>query len=130
MEGIPTWAVVSITNTGDKPANLSSNWKRVLPLQFDDVDGPHEGSVEMSASHAREIVRFVREVAPRVEVLLVHCHAGLSRSAAVAKFVADEFELEFPESYALYNRFVYRQLNRVLWAERYGEEAEFASVEQ
>ena len=36
----------------------------------------------------REIVRFYREVAPQSQKLVIHCEAGVSRSAAVGAALA------------------------------------------
>ena len=38
--------------------------------------------------HAREIVRFFREVRPRIQKLVIHCEAGISRSAGVGAALA------------------------------------------
>jgi len=116
------WAVISITRPIDAEPRLAGGWFDVLRLKFDDVDGAHEGSREFSKEQAEQVVSYVRRVAPSVDCILVHCHAGLSRSAAVAKFIAESQGLAFPEHYAVYNRFVYRSLNKVLWAEAYGDD--------
>jgi len=49
-----------------------------------------------------------------VEGVLVHCHAGISRSAAVAKWIAEKYELPYPERYMLYNKHVYRTLREAM----------------
>ena len=46
---------------------------------------------------------------------------GISRSAAVSKFIAQIYNLEFPEGYSLYNRHVYSTLLRVHGSSLYGE---------
>jgi len=53
--------------------------------------------------------------------VIVHCEGGISRSAAVSKFVAQIYNLEFPEGYSLYNRHVFSTLLRVHGTSLYGE---------
>jgi predicted protein tyrosine phosphatase len=63
-----------LTREGRLPAHLR--------LIFDDVDEPFEGYVAPDASQVREAPAFARQHAARR--LLVHCHSGQCRSAAVA----------------------------------------------
>jgi protein-tyrosine phosphatase len=65
----------------------------------------------MSATHALDIVDFVHTIAPHVEGIMVHCKGGVSRSAAVAKWIANTFKLPFNHDYTAYNKYVYHQLN-------------------
>jgi predicted protein tyrosine phosphatase len=55
-------------------------------------------------------VDFVHRVAPKVVGIVVHCHAGISRSGAVAKWIAEQYKLDFNQDYQLFNKHVYRQL--------------------
>jgi predicted protein tyrosine phosphatase len=60
---------------------------RHLKLEFHDVDAPLPGLVPPDGGHIERIIAFARgwdELAP----LLVHCHAGASRSTAAALIVA------------------------------------------
>jgi protein-tyrosine phosphatase len=70
-----------------------------------DVDGSY---TLMADSDAQKIVAFVKEVAPNVEGIIVHCRAGISRSAAVAKWICGEYGVHFNAKYSKYNDFVYR----------------------
>ena len=58
----------------------------------------------------KESVEFVRLVAPNVEGILVHCKAGISRSAAVAKWICERFDLPFSDRYTQFNQHVYTML--------------------
>ena len=118
----PDWAVISITCVGDAPAPLQEGWRALLRIAFDDVDvAITEGDGRLfGASHAAAILAFADEVAPSVKGILVHCHAGISRSAAVAKFLAERLNAPFPDKYAVYNRRVYSTLNRQAWEAVYG----------
>lgn len=94
----------------------------VLRLEFDDIVGyvgPEYHNFDFS--HARRILQFV-ELCGEADIL-VHCHAGVSRSAAVAKFLNDHLgyflDLSFPsmQDTKLHNTEVYRTLF-VCWTDR------------
>ena len=109
--GMSDWAVVSISE--DAEAKLLDGWYAVHRSYFHDVDPGSpcgEPHVLMNATHATDIVAFVESVAPHVTGVLVHCKAGISRSAAVAKWIAERFDLPFNHSCSIYNRNVYRLL--------------------
>ena len=58
-----------------------------LSLEFDDVrEEQDEGSTlqAISDEQAREIVLFVQDLPPTVEILICQCHAGISRSSGAA----------------------------------------------
>lgn len=60
---------------------------------------------------AKNVIKFAEELPKNTKSIVVHCHAGISRSAAVAKFLAEEIYKDyFPEKYMLYNKLVYRTL--------------------
>lgn len=65
----------------------------------------------MTEKDARLIKIFVERVAPDIDVLLVHCAAGISRSAAVAKWIARRYSLSFDGQYKNYNHYVLRLLD-------------------
>lgn len=62
----------------------------------------------MEDADAQKIVAFVKEVAPHVEGIIVHCRAGISRSAAVAKWICSQYQIPFDAKYLKYNDYVYR----------------------
>ena len=108
--------VISIGSKGDWYA-FACEHKRVLRLEFDDVEGfvGSDGFSVFSHVEARKIHAFVAECAG--EPILVHCQAGMSRSAAVAKFLSDKrgYTLDLsPPCFGIvnyYNRHVYGTLN-------------------
>lgn len=114
--GDPWWALISISQPGD-PAQLIDGWHAVHRVDFHDADPDRtttrkrkEVRVVMDAKQAKEINKFVKDVAPNVRGILVHCQGGISRSAAVAKWIAELYSLQFDHSYALHNKHVYRLL--------------------
>jgi predicted protein tyrosine phosphatase len=77
------WAAISITCYKKTFPTLSEeNRVGLLQLDFDDVNVKREGS--FTQDHAVKILEFAKEIIPQIETLLVHCHAGVSRSPAVA----------------------------------------------
>ena len=107
------WAVISIGESDMKAPQIKDGWHDVLRLFFHDVnpDKVVELSskyVGMSESQADQIVEFVSRVAPNVDAILVHCKAGISRSAAVAEWIAKRYELPFDYSYPNSNSYVLR----------------------
>jgi hypothetical protein len=108
------WAVVSITEPGfPGEAKLLPGWHSVCRVHFHDVDPAipcGEPHTLMNEADAQKITQFVREVAPGVDGILVHCKAGVSRSAAVAKWISKQFDVPFNHAYDRYNKFVYDML--------------------
>lgn len=85
------YVVISITETHDSYPDAviapSAMRRGVLRLRFDDVDDPEralEGCQPFGDQHARQIVRFVLSHRHGIGGIVVHCHAGISRSSAVA----------------------------------------------
>lgn len=125
QQALSNWAVISITAPNEPEASLQPGWASILRLEFADTDNAAEVEVAFNDVHARTVVDFVRGLDPQVQGIFVHCYAGISRSAAVAKFIADTYELPFPEKYASYNKLIYRRLNQVLWREAYGDDVDY-----
>jgi predicted protein tyrosine phosphatase len=105
------WAAISITSGREHPVLSEANRVGLLRLVFDDITQP-DTSRSFTPALAGEILDFVARVWDKVEVLLIHCDVGLSRSLAVAAalsriYYGDDgswFELDFP------NRLVYEVL--------------------
>ena len=76
------FVIISIGNAGDDAVVFRKNPKMmaVLPLNFNDVDG---GDGSISIEQAQSIISFVKEWESSVGLIVVHCSAGVSRSAGV-----------------------------------------------
>lgn len=89
------YAHISILDPGHRTSlPVAANRLATLYLEFDDVreegwDG--SDSTPISDEQAREIVLFVKNLPPAIELLVCQCHAGISRSsgtaAAISKFL-------------------------------------------
>ena len=88
---------------------LDPRWMHSLMVNFYDYDTEEDsGFDERLAKNICEFVDFISKTNPRY--IVVHCYAGISRSAAVAKFVSTIMNIRFPEHYSLYNKFVFNTL--------------------
>jgi hypothetical protein len=116
-------ALISITGPAGF-APLKNGWTNLLRLEFHDEDvESFEGCLLFDESLAQRIFAFMDALPAHVEHVCVHCYAGISRSAAVAKFLAEQHGVPFPESYSLYNKLVYGTLRRVYFDDVYGKDS-------
>lgn len=78
--------IVSITDIEEKYAkfNRTHKIKDILRLQFNDVCEEENKSEYMSDLDAERIVDFVERWKSKVNTIIIHCHAGISRSSAIA----------------------------------------------
>lgn len=126
-------AIISITDPSDTPANIPEGFHSILRVQFDDLyeellreevgtfpdiclqgDILWHNLVLPDARHAKAILEFINQL--DCDHLVVHCHAGISRSAAVAQFVANVYHSEIDQANgdtSLANKRLLRLLNKV-----------------
>ena len=117
-------ALISITDPSREQAHLGIGWHAVLRVAFDDVDaitfpGQDGHLLEITVDQVVQIAAFVASVSFSCQRLVIHCRHGVSRSAAVAKAVAEVSGASFPSEYDEYNRFVYLALQnavRTAWS--------------
>ena len=120
----PNWAVISISEPPQPEAALQSGWHSVLRLEFHDVEAWEyldvESVIRFSEADAAKILHFVEGLPDDLKGILVHCRAGISRSAAVAKWISEAHGLPFNERYGAYNYTVLSVLERVAERKSYG----------
>ena len=77
------WNVISVSTDPDQTPPLTGA-QRLLRLAFDDVDGtwPEPGVVLATKGDVLQALQFARKATR--QPLLIHCTAGISRSAALA----------------------------------------------
>ena len=82
-------AIISIVGTGVPKVMFASNpnIKAVFHMSFDDVLVPADDEIPPVQDDFRGLKEFVDSLS--VKVLLIHCAAGMSRSAAVATAIAE-----------------------------------------
>jgi predicted protein tyrosine phosphatase len=116
MTPCETDGIISI-NEINHTFQLSNLWNYKLVMRFDDLDTEVDSvdnrePVLFNDSMANEIIDWLEANKNNIKTLVVNCNAGISRSAAVAKFVADIYKLDFNEKYSLYNKHVYSTLRK------------------
>jgi predicted protein tyrosine phosphatase len=108
-------AIISITEPGS-PAKLSDKWTHVLRLQFHDIDrevSSKDGTpyVMFNKEMATSVLEFYKNLPEDIDMLVVHCHAGISRSAGVVLALCDIFNItDVYKNYPLYNKHVYKTI--------------------
>jgi predicted protein tyrosine phosphatase len=109
------WAAISISSDEGRWAKLSEeNRVGLLQLQFHDLDRCYSGYTIFGEEQARQIIDFAQSVWDKIDVLLVHCEAGVSRSPATAAALSVIFkgpgsDQEFFKNYRP-NMLVYRTI--------------------
>ncbi len=109
----PTVAI-SILAPGMKEASLQG-FQDVLRLYFTDaVTAVNEETVLFDQNLARQIVDYLDtyHAASNDYDLVIHCQAGVSRSAAVAVWAASEFRVPLSGYFAMLNPYVLHHLVR------------------
>lgn len=115
-------AVISITSSNQDYASIKDGWSSILRVVFDDIDDSKDESLKIfDVDHANQIINFLDTLPNHVNFLLIHCQAGISRSTAVAKFIADYYQLPYPEKYSLYNKHVYKVLRNTQFNNLYSD---------
>jgi len=113
------WAMISVVTLENTwPENSDQNCKKTLRLAFHDADPNcfdttgYEDEL-FDEKRANLICDFVNEIKDEVDMLVVHCEAGVSRSPAIAgaisKFMFDDDSKFFKSPYTP-NMYVYRKL--------------------
>ena len=113
------WACISIvTSDGAWPPINQANLLGHLQLAFADILSPDDPR-GFKREHAHRILDFVRGIWDKIELLMVHCEAGVSRSPAVAAgisliFLGTDGVFFMPHLYQP-NQFVYDTLLETAW---------------
>ena len=80
-------AIISITDTDKADVifekNETNGIRAVLRLKFDDVERDYKNEHCITKEDAESIVKFVNKNKNKVDKFIVHCEAGVSRSAGV-----------------------------------------------
>lgn len=102
---------ISIISPGRAPARLHGDIGEILRLAFHDAtpkDSNPQSTVLFSAEDAKAVIDFLRRHHARTQALhlLIHCEAGISRSAAVAVFAASECRVPLSGQFAFLNPWV------------------------
>ena len=103
-------AIISIVGKESPPRKLK-NWKYRLYMYFDDIVMKIPGRKEFDREDAKKLKAFIKSLPSTVNIIIVHCLMGASRSAAVAKWLNEVYKTgDFPLLYMKYNPLVYNIL--------------------
>lgn len=107
--------LVSIVHSDQELPKHNEGWNDVSYQVFDDITGASGGLVMFDVGQASDIIKFIDSHDCDV---VVHCEAGMSRSAAVAKWISDnreEIKLVHHKdgigTVAHYNDYVYKTMD-------------------
>lgn len=112
-DGSSSTIVISISEPNMPAPRLSPDFRAVLPLQFHNVEHLSGHLVRFTRFQAEQILAFVEEHEGTATEILVHCGKGESRSAGVAKFLAEKYQLPLTRSTDEMNKWVYHVFNRL-----------------
>ena len=109
--------------TNYKRPYLNGCWYVGLFLKFDDCENTKDG-ILMTDDDAKQIINFLVDFQNKKTEfeLIVHCFAGISRSAAIIKFFEDYISRESNKKYTLYpyyNKFIYSKLVNIFIKEKW-----------
>jgi predicted protein tyrosine phosphatase len=75
--------VITIEDSAiENPLRVENSPSDQLVLKFDDISVPMDGCIEPNESHIARALSFADKIGDGS--LLIHCHAGISRSSAIA----------------------------------------------
>jgi predicted protein tyrosine phosphatase len=82
--------LISITDYGAPKAIFGTNEYRqgLLRVKFDDVDSKLPGQYPITDADAAAIAKFVDFHKDKINLIVVHCEGGISRSSATAAAIA------------------------------------------
>jgi predicted protein tyrosine phosphatase len=108
---------ISITRPNGFLPTLSPHFAAILRLEFTDIiePSPFKGDTLFNEQHARDILDFITQW-KQVDVVVIHCMAGQSRSPGVALGLCELFAWDvagLEAEHPLWNTWVRQELVRV-----------------
>ena len=118
------WAAISIVSAvGGNPILSTENRVGLLNMAFEDIEFPRPTTppeLVFNKVMARQILDFVAEMYPKVECFLIHCHAGMSRSPAVAAAIEHIYHERGSDNYWFEHKTPNMMVYRGILNEHYG----------
>jgi predicted protein tyrosine phosphatase len=90
LKEIPTCAIVSISSGSTNPTfylGQDTQVKGIYYMSFDDITTEIEGYKACQPSDFGGLGQFINQYKDTVDEIIVHCHAGISRSSATASAI-------------------------------------------
>lgn len=91
------WACISISDSYEMfEADIpEKNRVAILRLNFDDISREKPGHKTIDRQQGRKIMAFAEKVWDKVDLLMIHCNAGLCRSPACGKVISEKYQPDF-----------------------------------
>ena len=94
------WACISIaSNALDFPKINKVQCIDLLQLVFEDLEYRRDTVDTFTPDHAKQICNFVDKVWDNIDLLMIHCYAGISRSPAVGKAISEVYQPEYASKF-------------------------------
>ena len=108
------YAIIGINGTHNSEISYiySDKMVTVLRVEFDDIMRPLKGMTLFNADIAEQIWKFVDWIHDEIDLLMVHCDSGISRSAAVAAAISKVYNGHCTKYFNWYcpNQHVYKTM--------------------
>lgn len=126
LPGDPRVGVISIVTPpyesdiefGFRFAELQDGWHSILRLWFHDLSRPWQNYILFDNELADQVIDWLVQHSRNMSAVYIHCAAGESRSAGVARFLSKIYKLDFDHVAGRgFNPLVYRTLIR-RWYQR------------
>jgi predicted protein tyrosine phosphatase len=90
------WGCISIIDSvAIYPEISEENRVNILQISFDDIIKPKLSKVTINDSQGKEIVDFVSNIWDKIDLLMIHCNAGMCRSPAVGKAISNKYQPKY-----------------------------------
>lgn len=113
QDGDKNSIAISITNSSLNNIDLAEKFEDVLYLKFDNVETLSSRYLRFNRQQALEVYAFVKKYEGKVDNIYVNCLKGESRSAAIAKFLSDYYNISLEQDTSLHLPFVYKVLTKI-----------------
>jgi len=110
LEGRADTIVISIRNPQMPPARVAQEFRDTLFLEFDNVEHLSRHAQRFTRAQAKEILDFVAKHDGQATRIVVNCLMGETRSAAVARFLADKYGVSLAKPTDKSSPWVYKVL--------------------
>lgn len=118
MEPLKNWAVISMSGpvwdkTVADPAKLKEGWDAIHRVEVHDIIKAEEGYIHFTKEHAKQLLEFLDGLDCHFVGIIVNCIAGVSRSAAVARYISELYKIKLDKDDSMANILIYNTLKQV-----------------
>jgi len=96
LQPSPRAAMISIAHPGQK-VNLKEGWEYLLSIRFYESECGSLGYRIFTKEDAEKILQFLKDIPDSVQVLAIHCEAGIRRSGTIASVLSEFYDIPLKE---------------------------------